>query len=248
VAEVAEGPKMRRRPRARAAAAAVNIAEAVADAAPKARRGRKPRAVEADAETVAPEPVVPAPISPEPVAAEPAAPKPGRRRREAVAEATMDEVSATPAETIEASAPKPKRARRKASDAVVEAPAVEEAVVEEAPAKVAKPRGRPRKAAVVDAGDAAPTGEPLAEPIATTTTPTAPPAAAGGSAPSANAGRCDQRTGATERPRPFSFVGRAIVRPHDIRQRSTPPVATANHEKLVSPQRRGPRLGTRLRG
>ncbi|TCQ10830.1 RNAse E [Sphingomonas sp. PP-CC-3A-396] len=162
VAEVAEGTKMRRRPRARAAAAAANIAEAVADAAPKARRGRKPRAVEADAETVAPEPVVPAPIA-EPVAAEPAAPKPGRRRREAVAEATMDEVSATPAETIEASAPKPKRARRKASDAVVEAP-----VVEEAPAKVAKPRGRPRKAAVVDAGDAAPTSEPLAEPIATT--------------------------------------------------------------------------------
>ncbi len=163
VAEVAEGPKMRRRPRARAAAAAANIAEAVADAAPKLRRGRKPRVVEADAETVAPEPVVPAPIAPEPVAAEPAAPKPGRRRREAVAEATMDEVSATPAETIEASAPKPKRARRKASDAVVEAP-----VVEEAPAKVAKPRGRPRKAAVVDAGDAAPTSEPLAEPIATT--------------------------------------------------------------------------------
>ncbi len=163
VAEVAEGPKMRRRPRARAAAAAANIAEAVADAAPKARRGRKPRAVEAEAETVAPEPVVPAPIAPEPVAAEPAAPKPGRRRREAVAEATMDEVSATPAETIEASAPKPKRARRKASDAVAEAP-----VVEEAPAKVAKPRGRPRKAAVVDAGDAVPTSEPLAEPIATT--------------------------------------------------------------------------------
>ncbi|BCA63909.1 ribonuclease [Sphingomonas sp. HMP9] len=157
VAEVAEAPKMRRRPRARAAAAAANIAEAVAEAAPKARRGRKPRAVEAEAEKVAPEPVVP-----EPVAAEPAAPKPSRRRREAVAEATMDEVSATPAETIEASAPKPKRARRKASDAVVEAP-----VVEEAPVKVAKPRGRPRKAAVVEAGDAAPTSEPLATPIET---------------------------------------------------------------------------------
>ena len=169
VAEVAEGPKMRRRPRARAAAAAANIAEAVADAAPKARRGRKPRAVEAEVETVAPEPVVPEPIVPEPVAvAEPAAPKAGRRRRAAVAEATMEEVSATPAETIEASAPKPKRARRKASDAVVEAPAVEEAVVEEAPVKVAKPRGRPRKAAVIEAGDAAPTSEPLAEPIATT--------------------------------------------------------------------------------
>ncbi|MGW8279333.1 Rne/Rng family ribonuclease [Sphingomonas aurantiaca] len=155
VAEVADGPKMRRRPRARAAAAAVNIAEPVAEAAPKARRGRKPRAVEADVETVAPEPV-----APEPVAAEPAAPKPSRRRREAVAEATMDEVSATPAETIEAAAPKPKRARRKASDAVAETP-----VVEEAPAKAAKPRGRPRKAAVVDAGDAAPTSEPLDTPI-----------------------------------------------------------------------------------
>ena len=79
----------------------------------------------------------------------------------------MDEVSATPAETIEASAPKPKRTRRKASDAAVEAPAVEEAVVEEAPAKVAKPRGRPRKVAVVEAGDAAPTSEPLATPIET---------------------------------------------------------------------------------
>ena len=167
VAEVAEGPKMRRRPRARAAAAAANIAEAVADTAPKARRGRKPRAVEAEAETAAPEPVVPEPIVPEPVAAEPAAPKPGRRRREAVAEATMDEVSATPAETIEAAAPKPKRTRRKASDAAVEAPAVEEAVAEEAPAKVAKPRGRPRKVAVVEAGDAAPTSEPLATPIET---------------------------------------------------------------------------------
>ena len=167
VAEVAEGPKMRRRPRARAAAAAANIAEAVADTAPKARRGRKPRAVEAEVETVAPEPVVPAPIVPEPVAAEPAAPKPGRRRREAVAEATMDEVSAMPAETIEAAAPKPKRTRRKASDAAVEAPAVEEAVAEEAPAKVAKPRGRPRKVAVVEAGDAAPTSELLATPIAT---------------------------------------------------------------------------------
>ncbi|KQN27737.1 ribonuclease E/G [Sphingomonas sp. Leaf38] len=158
VAEVADGPKMRRRPRARAAAAAANIAEPVAEAAPKARRGRKPRAVEADVETVAPEPV-----APEPVAAEPAAPKPSRRRREAIAEATMDEVSATPAETIEAAAPKPKRARRKASDAVAETP-----VVEDAPAKVAKPRGRPRKAAVVDAGDAAPTSEPLDTPIATT--------------------------------------------------------------------------------
>jgi ribonuclease E len=159
VAEVvADGPKMRRRPRARAAAAAANIAEPVAEAAPKARRGRKPRAVEADVETVAPEPV-----APEPVVAEPAAPKPSRRRREAVAEATMDEVSATPAETIEAAAPKPKRARRKASDAVTETP-----VVEEAPAKAAKPRGRPRKAAVVDAGDAAPTSEPLDTPIATT--------------------------------------------------------------------------------
>jgi ribonuclease E len=157
VAEVADGPKMRRRPRARAAAAAANIAEPVAEAAPKARRGRKPRVVEADVETVAPEPV-----APEPVAAEPAAPKPSRRRREAVAEATMDEVSATPAETIEASAPKPKRARRKASDAVAETP-----VVEEAPAKAAKPRGRPRKAAVVDAGDAAPTSEPLDTPIDT---------------------------------------------------------------------------------
>ncbi|WP_107956834.1 ribonuclease E/G [Sphingomonas aurantiaca] len=157
VAEVADGPKMRRRPRARAAAAAANIAEPVAEAAPKARRGRKPRAVEADVETVAPEPV-----APEPVAAEPAAPKPSRRRREAVAEATMDEVSATPAETIEAAAPKPKRARRKASDAVAETP-----VVEEAPAKAAKPRGRPRKAAVVDAGDAAPTSEPLDTPIDT---------------------------------------------------------------------------------
>ncbi|RZT56626.1 RNAse E [Sphingomonas sp. BK036] len=157
VAEAADGPKMRRRPRARAAAAAANIAEPVAEAAPKARRGRKPRAVEADVETVAPEPVVP-----EPVAAEPAAPKPSRRRREAVAEATMDEVSATPAETIEAAAPKPKRARRKASDAVVDTP-----VVEEAPAKAAKPRGRPRKAAVVDAGDAAPTSEPLDTPIDT---------------------------------------------------------------------------------
>ncbi len=164
-AEVVEGPKMRRRPRARAAAAAANIAEAVAEAAPKARRGRKPRAVEADVEAVAPAPVV----VPEPVAvAEPAAPKAGRRRRAAVAEATMEEVSATPAETIEASAPKPKRARRKASDAVVEAPAVETAVVEEAPAKVAKPRGRPRKTPIVEAGDAAPTSEPLAEPIATT--------------------------------------------------------------------------------
>ena len=80
----------------------------------------------------------------------------------------MDEVSATPAETIEASAPKPKRARRKASDAVVEAPAVEEAVVEEAPVKVARPRGRPRKTPIVEAGVAAPTSEPLAEPIATT--------------------------------------------------------------------------------
>ncbi|MEG8032132.1 Rne/Rng family ribonuclease [Sphingomonas aurantiaca] len=158
VAEVADGPKMRRRPRARAAAAAANIAEPVAEAAPKARRGRKPRAVEADVETVAPEPV-----APEPVVAEPAAPKPSRRRREAVAEATMDEVSATPAETIEAAAPKPKRARRKASDAAAETP-----VVEEAPAKAAKPRGRPRKAAVVDAGDAAPTSEPLDTPIATT--------------------------------------------------------------------------------
>ncbi len=167
VAEVAEGPKMRRRPRARAAAAAANIAEAVADAAPKARRGRKPRAVEAEAETAAPEPVVPAPIVPEPVAAKPAAPKPGRRRREAVAEATMDEVSATPAETIEAAAPKPKRTRRKASDAAVEAPAVEEAVAEAAPAKVAKPRGRPRKVAVVEAGDAAPTSELLATRIET---------------------------------------------------------------------------------
>ncbi|WP_151992363.1 ribonuclease E/G [Sphingomonas sp. EC-SD391] len=157
VAEVADGPKMRRRPRARAAAAAANIAEPVAEAAPKARRGRKPRAVEAEVETVAPEPV-----APEPVAAEPAAPKPSRRRREAVAEATMDEVSATPAETIEASAPKPKRARRKASDAVAETP-----VVEEAPAKATKPRGRPRKAAVVDAGDAAPTSEPLDTPIDT---------------------------------------------------------------------------------
>ncbi len=157
VAEVADGPKMRRRPRARAAAAAANIAEPVAEAAPKPRRGRKPRAVEADVETVAPEPV-----APEPVAAEPAAPKPSRRRREAVAEATMDEVSATPAETIEAAAPKPKRARRKASDAVAETP-----VVEEAPAKAAKPRGRPRKAAVVDAGDAAPTSEPLDTPIDT---------------------------------------------------------------------------------
>lgn len=152
VAEVADGPKMRRRPRARAAAAAANIAEPVAEAAPKARRGRKPRAVEADVETVAPEPV----------AAEPAAPKPSRRRREAIAEATMDEVSATPAETIEAAAPKPKRARRKASDAVAETP-----VVEEAPAKAAKLRGRPRKAAVVDAGDAAPTSEPLDTPIDT---------------------------------------------------------------------------------
>jgi ribonuclease E len=162
VAEVAEAPKMRRRPRARAAAA--NIVEAVADAAPKARRGRKPRAVEAEVETVAPEPVVPEPIAPEPVAvAEPAAPKAGRRRRAAVAEATMEEVSATPAETIEASAPKPKRARRKASDAVVEAP-----VVEEAPVKVAKPRGRPRKTPIVEAGDAAPTSEPLATPIETT--------------------------------------------------------------------------------
>ncbi|MGA1800315.1 Rne/Rng family ribonuclease [Sphingomonas sp. 4RDLI-65] len=170
VAEVAEGPKMRRRPRARAAAAAANIVEAVADAAPKARRGRKPRAVEADVETVSPEPVVvPEPIAPEPVAvAEPAAPKAGRRRRAAVVEATMEEVSATPDETIEASAPKPKRARRKASDAVVEAPAVEEAVVEEAPVKVAKPRGRPRKTPIIEAGDAAPTSEPLAEPIATT--------------------------------------------------------------------------------
>ncbi|KQN15785.1 ribonuclease [Sphingomonas sp. Leaf28] len=158
VAEVADGPKMRRRPRARAAAAAANIAEPVAEAAPKARRGRKPRAVEADVETVAPEPV-----APEPVVAEPAAPKPSRRRREAVAEATMGEVSATPAETIEAAAPKPKRARRKASDAAAETP-----VVEEAPAKAAKPRGRPRKAAVVDAGDAAPTSEPLDTPIATT--------------------------------------------------------------------------------
>ena len=155
VAEVADGPKMRRRPRARAAAAAANIAEPVAEAAPKPRRGRKPRAVEADVETVAPEPV-----AREPVAAEPAAPKPSRRRREAVADATMDEVSATPAETIEAAAPKPKRARRKASDAVAETP-----VVEEAPAKAAKPRGRPRKAAVVDAGDAAPTSEPLDTPI-----------------------------------------------------------------------------------
>ncbi|KQN01334.1 MULTISPECIES: ribonuclease E/G [Sphingomonas] len=164
VAEVAEGPKMRRRPRARAAAAAANIADAVADAAPKARRGRKPRAVETEAETVAPRPVVvPEPVAPEPVAAEPTAPKPSRRRRAAVAEATMEEVSATPAETIEASAPKPKRARRKASDAVVEAP-----VVEEAPAKVAKPRGRPRKTPIVEAGDAAPTSELLAEPIATT--------------------------------------------------------------------------------
>ena len=79
----------------------------------------------------------------------------------------MDEVSATPAETIEAAAPKPKRTRRKASDAAVEAPAVEEAVAEEAPAKVAKPRGRPRKVAVVEAGDAAPTSEPLATPIET---------------------------------------------------------------------------------
>ena len=79
----------------------------------------------------------------------------------------MDEVSATPAETIEAAAPKPKRTRRKASDAAVGAPAVEEAIVEEAPAKVAKPRGRPRKVAVVEAGDAAPTSEPLATPIAT---------------------------------------------------------------------------------
>jgi ribonuclease E len=157
VAEVADGPKMRRRPRARAAAAAANIAEPVAEAAPKPRRGRKPRAVEADVETVAPEPV-----AREPVAAEPAAPKPSRRRREAVADATMDEVSATPAETIEAAAPKPKRARRKASDAVAETP-----VVEEAPAKAAKPRGRPRKAAVVDAGDAAPTSEPLDTPIDT---------------------------------------------------------------------------------
>jgi ribonuclease E len=40
-------------------------------------------------------------------------------------------------------------------------------VVEEAPAKAAKPRGRPRKAAVVDAGDAAPTSEPLDTPIDT---------------------------------------------------------------------------------
>ena len=77
----------------------------------------------------------------------------------------MDEVSATPAETIEASAPKPKRARRKASDGVVEAPAVEEAAVEEAPVKVARPRGRPRKTPIVEAGDAAPTSEPLATPI-----------------------------------------------------------------------------------
>ncbi|MGU3390070.1 Rne/Rng family ribonuclease [Sphingomonas sp. M1A8_2b] len=168
VAAVADAPKLRRRPRARAAAAATNIAEAVAEAAPKSRRGRKPRAAEADvAAQVAPEPVVAEPVAAEPVAAE-AAPKGGRRRRAAVADATMEEVSATPAETIEASAPKPKRARRKASDIAVEAPAVEEAVVEEAPAKAAKPRGRPRKAAVVEAGDAAPTSEPLAEPIATT--------------------------------------------------------------------------------
>ncbi|HXH15240.1 MAG TPA: Rne/Rng family ribonuclease [Sphingomonas sp.] len=169
---VAEAPKMRRRPRARAAAAATNIAEAVTEAAPKPRRGRKPRAVEAEAvapEPAVPEPVVPELVVPEPVAAEPVAaepvatepaPKAGRRRRAAVADATMEEVNATPAETIEASAPKPKRARRKASDAAVEAP------VEEAPAKVAKPRGRPRKV-VVEAGDAAPTSEALAAPIET---------------------------------------------------------------------------------
>ncbi|RXD05855.1 ribonuclease E/G [Sphingomonas sp. UV9] len=165
---VADAPKLRRRPRARAAAAATNIAEAVSEAAPKSRRGRKPRAVEAEVEApVAPEPVVAEPVAAEPVVAE-AAPKGGRRRRAAVADATMEEVNATPAETIEASAPKPKRARRKASDAAVEAPVAEKAPVEEAPAKVAKPRGRPRKAAVVEAGDAAPTSDALAAPIETT--------------------------------------------------------------------------------
>jgi len=170
-APVAEAPKMRRRPRARAAAATIN-ADPVAETAPKSRRGRKPRPVEtADETTMAPEPVVSeVPVTPEPqeqaapdpVAAEPAR-KPARRRREAVADATMDEVGATPAETLEASAPKPKRARRKASDT-----AVEPAAVEEAPAKVAKPRGRPRKAAVIEAGDAAPTSEVLAAPVETT--------------------------------------------------------------------------------
>ncbi len=170
-APVAEAPKMRRRPRARAAAATIN-ADPVAETAPKSRRGRKPRPVEtADETTMAPEPVVSeVPVTPEPqeqaapdpIAAEPAR-KPARRRREAVADATMDEVGATPAETLEASAPKPKRARRKASDTVVEP-----AVVEEAPAKVAKPRGRPRKAAVIEAGDAAPTSEVLAAPVETT--------------------------------------------------------------------------------
>jgi ribonuclease E len=49
----------------------------------------------------------------------------------------------------------------------VDAPAVEAPVAEEAPAKVAKPRGRPRKTPIVEAGDAAPTSDPLATPIAT---------------------------------------------------------------------------------
>ncbi len=170
-ADAAEAPKMRRRPRARAAAAASNIAEAVADAAPKPRRGRKPRVAEVEAEadtgagveTAVTEPAIAEPA--EPVAAEPRA-KAGRRRREAVADATMDEVSATPAETIEASAPKPKRTRRKASDVAV-APVAEAPAAEEAPAKVAKPRGRPRKTAVIEAGDAAPTTDALAAPVET---------------------------------------------------------------------------------
>lgn len=166
--EVAEAPKMRRRPRARAAAAAANIGDAVADvAAPAAKtaRKRKPRPAVAsvpETETAA-EPIVEAqPAAVEVADAEPAAAKPSGRRRNAVADATMSEVAATPAEIIEAAAPKPKRARRKASD-VTETP-----VAEEAAAKPAKPRARPRKAAIVEAGDAAPTSEPLAEPIATT--------------------------------------------------------------------------------